>query len=86
MTGNAIARIIERNEDICPPEALNGTTVVMGSGSGAMELNASGDPCALSRCDAFMIDNAITLSLLVGILMVSVLYLSIACVVYMWVS
>ena len=56
MVGNAVTRLTSA-EDFCN---LNGTE----------STNSSSDPCHLSQCTTFRVDIAVTLSFLVGILMV----------------
>ncbi len=64
MVGNAIARL---TNDL--PECMTNTTLATDEGVGG---NDTGDPCALSDCVAVRVEIAVTVSLLVGILMVRV--------------
>ena len=58
MVGNAVTRLTSAN-DFCN---LNGTE----------STNSSSDPCYLNQCETFRVDIAVTLSFLVGILMVRI--------------
>ncbi len=60
MVGNAITRL---TNDL--PECMTNSTLM----EGIMD-NSTDDPCALSDCDSLRVEIAVTISLMVGILMV----------------
>ncbi|XP_064398689.1 prestin-like [Halichondria panicea] len=60
MVGNAITRL---TNDL--PECMTNSTLMEG-----MMDNSTDDPCALSDCDSLRVEIAVTISLMVGILMI----------------
>ena len=76
MTGDAITRLTHELSMCAEVDNVNGTNGT--NGTMVMGTDVSSDPCAHSDCEQYQVDIAVTLSSLVGLLMVNVLRLSLS--------